>query len=312
MKVTRYLSDCIHRIFKGETDVITDAEAAGVELVGKKVDTPCLYVRIDETDEVSLYIITPVDGRFRVATVAERVPHELGKVFADDKESVHKASSWWGMVFIREDDGRIEAPLAEEFPAMKVCDGDGRNLDEFITLLKGCVGDWKAMIDNPAGIERVIIRSSQPFCVSLPLLYAIQEVFSLPVSIRTADGNTAGDVRQAFAVSDELLDVSISESSGIRLGDIINSEDVLTMTLPVNQFQSIQLLGVIDGTHLYDAPPAADYTVAGSLGFKRAGLRAFADAYGGVYITVSGGNTVRVGEDGNQTQILASSSGLNL
>ena len=312
MKVTRYLSDCIQRIFKGETDVITDAEAAGVELVGKKVDTPCLYVRIDENDEVSLYIITPVDGRFHVTTVAERVPHELGDVFTDDNESVHKASSWWGMVFIREDDGHIDAPLAEEFPTMKVSDGDGRSMDEFITLLKGRVGAWKAMINNLSVIERVIICSSQPFCVSLPLLYSIQEEFSLPVSTRAASDNTADDSRKAFVVPEELLEASISENSGVRLGDIIDGEELLTLTLPVNQYRNIQLLGIIDGNHLYDAPPSADYTVGGSLGFKRAGLRAFADAYGGVYLTVSGGNTVRVGKDGTQTQILASSSDLNL
>lgn len=320
MKVTKYLSDCIRRIFKGETDVITDAEAAGVELVEAKVESPCLYVRIDENDAdghaspslMSLYFITPIDGRFQVAAIAERVPHNLGDVFTGDQESFHKASIWWEMVFIREDDSHIEAPLADEFSTMKVSDSDNRNLEEFIMLLKDCVGAWKAMVNNLTGVESVILCSSQPFCVSLPLLYAIQEVFCLPVSIRAACDNLADDVRKSFVLSDELVNANISEGTEVQLGDVISCDEALTVTLPVSkQFEQIKLLGIISGDRLYDEIPVADYKVGGSLGFKRACLRAFTDAYGGVYLSISGGNTLRIGNKDNQIQILSTSSDRN-
>ncbi len=320
MQIVKYLTDRIRRTFGGEKDVVTDAEAAGLRLAEGGETRSVLYARFDEEDasgapdpsRMSLYLIRfPAQGRFLVRTVREQVPHGLETAFesvlAAGSEKGPTAEEWWGQVFFRGREGRLEP--AAELDEIRASETDSRTMEEFVGTLRGVIGEW---IPARASIryDAVILSSPSPLYTCLPLQYAVQEELSSEVMAAEPSGPwmdwTGKDYHSFFYTPKALRYGVLHTTPELQVVNLFDRP--FTVTLPVTKgLVDAELLSGVKVRDLFNGDMEPDYQT-GSLGFKRVTLKASPDAYGALYFGSSSGNTLRLGLSGDSFSILASSS----
>lgn len=320
MQIVKYLAERIRRTFGGESDVVTDAEAAGLKLAEGGETRSVLYVRFDEEDasgapdpsRMSLYLIRfPAQGRFLVRTVREQVPHGLEAAFnaalTAGTGNGPSPEEWWGQVFIRSSEGRLEP--AAELDEIRASEADSRTMEEFVGTLRKAVGEW---IPANAAIryDAVVLSSPLPQYTSLPLQYAVQE--ELPGEVRTANPagswmDWSGKDHHSFFYTPKALRYGVLHTTpDLQVANLFDRP--FTVTLPATKdLADAELLTGVKFGNLFDGELEPDYRT-GPLGFKRVTLKASPDAYGALYLSCSSGNTLRLGLSGDNFNILASSS----
>ncbi len=320
MQIVKYLAERIRRTFGGESDVVTDAEAAGLKLAEGGETRSVLYVRFDEEDasgapdpsRMSLYLIRfPAQGRFLVRTVREQEPHGLEAAFnaalTAGTGNGPSPEEWWGQVFIRSSEGRLEP--AAELDEIRASEADSRTMEEFVGTLRKAVGEW---IPAKAAIryDAVVLSSPLPQYTSLPLQYAVQE--ELPGEVRTANPagswmDWSGKDHHSFFYTPKALRYGVLHTTpDLQVANLFDRP--FTVTLPATKdLADAELLTGVKFGNLFDGELEPDYRT-GPLGFKRVTLKASPDAYGALYLSCSSGNTLRLGLSGDNFNILASSS----
>ena len=323
MKTINYKEDYFNTLLSGEGQTISWAEAVSVHALRDSApEGHTLLLRFDETDSegnpdtdlFSLYDIQFVNGRyFIVKQSEERLSHGLGKLISDTYKEFarsEKSFQWWSSLVIEGADGILSlSDLATE-PRMTVCDEIMIPFSEFLSELTKLISRWKVIVGAP--VSSITVSSSESAFGSLPVRFAIQEVFGCPVSVLpkgALDNLDLSGADDLFLVSRGILDKNLNLSPAVSVAEVIKEGSVSFMTPVDDNFSLTAILGGITLGDLFGETPKADFT-AGDISLKRVTLRFRKTGYGRVVMSAEGGARLLVGVPAKSGEIFVVASSL--
>lgn len=325
MKTINYKEDYFNTLLSGEGPTISWAEAVSVFHLGQTgADGTSLVIRFDETDSkgasdpelFSVYSVRFISGKYFIVNQAEeRLAHGLGKVISEEyKEFARSGKSfqWWSSLLIEDADGTLAlSDLAKEL-RMPVCDEVMIPFTEFMEELNKLVVRWKILAGN--SFSSVILSSSEPAFTSLPVRFAIQQVFGCRVYLLPEGALENIDPSEAeghYLIPKGILDKDLSLSPAVSVAEVIKEGSVSFMTPVDDNFSLTAILGGITLGDLFGETPKADFT-AGSISLKRVALRIGKTGYGKVVLSAEGGMRLIAGtaSKNSDISIVASSASM--
>ena len=323
MKTVNYKDDYFKTLLEGEGETISWAEAvAAYSLREAAPEGNTLLLRFDETDSegnpdanlFSLYDIQFVNGRyFIVKQTEERLSHGLGKAISDAYKTFarsEKSFQWWSSLVIGNTDGTLYLSDLTTELKMPLCDEIMIPFSEFLDELTKLVSRWKVI--TAGSYSSVILSSSEPAFVSLPLRFAIQEVFGCPVSVLPGKALEEIDLDgcdDLYLVSRGILDKNLSLSPSVSVAEVIKEGSVSFMTPVDGNFNFTAILGAITLGDLFGETPQADFT-AGDISLKRVTLRFRKTGYGRILMSAEGGARLLVGVPSKSGEIFVVATSL--
>ncbi len=326
MKQINYKEDYFKTLLEGEGEAISWAEAVSIYHLGQTpANGSTLLIRFDETDAngipapslFSLYCVHFLGGKYFVVNKAEeRLSHGLGKVITPEYKDFarsEKSTAWWSSLILgNPDDTLILSELCTELN-MPVCDDIMIPFAEFIGDLMKLVSRWKIVAGG--SFSSVILSACDPAFVSLPVRFAIQEVFGCPVYVlpEGAVGNIdLTDSENYFVIPRAILDKELNLNPAVSVSDVIGTGSVSFFTPVDDNFGHVDILGGINLGDLYGETPTPDFT-AGNISLKRVTLRIGKTGYGSILIGAESGDRIIAGAPAKNSEIvvLASSNPKN-
>ncbi|MBQ9712889.1 MAG: hypothetical protein IJV54_11455, partial [Bacteroidales bacterium] len=321
MKTINYKEDYFNTLLSGEGQTISWAEAVSVHALRDSApEGHALLLRFDETDSegnpdtdlFSLYDIQFVNGRyFIVKQSEERLSHGLGKLISDTYKEFarsEKSFQWWSSLVIEGADGTLS--LSDLATSMPVCDEIMIPFSEFLSELTKLISRWKVIVGAP--VSSITVSSSESAFGSLPVRFAIQEVFGCPVSVLpkgALDNLDLSGADDLFLVSRGILDKNLNLSPAVSVAEVIKEGSVSFMTPVDDNFSLTAILGGITLGDLFGETPKADFT-AGEISLKRVTLRFRKTGYGRVVMSAEGGARLLVGVPAKSGEIFVVASSL--
>ena len=308
MKTFNYKDDYFKALLEGEGETISWAEAVAIHSL-KEYGTNgnCLIVRFDETDAegnpdsslFSLYRLFAIKGKyFSIQSSEERLAHGLSEILSQqymEFASSEKSSSWWSSLIIENEDGSLSlSDLCKELK-MPVCDEIKVPFIEFINELEKRISRWK--IIATLNFDSIVLSSSSPVYSSLPVRFAIQEVFDCPVfvleNVSLEDLDYSRYMNNCF-LAKNLLEEEFCINPKLSVCDVLSSGSIGFMTPVGDDFKAVPILGSIKLGDLYENIPEPDFTVS-DIPLKRINLNVTKTGYGTVVISAEDGKRIMVG-----------------